>query len=143
VNSILAKREAINAGYDEAILLDTNGYVAEASGENLFIVGRDGVVRTPPLSAPILDGITRASVIKILRDSGREVQEIGFPRDALYIAEEVFFCGTAAEVTPVREVDNRQIGPGKPGEVTRFVQETYFRAARGEESRYQEWLTYV
>jgi len=143
VNSILAKREAVLAGYDEAILLDISGFVAEASGENLFCVGRNGTIRTPPLSSPILAGITRDSIIRILRNSGREVSEVTFTRDALYISDEVFFSGTAAEITPVREVDNRQVGNGKPGNVTRFVQEAYFKAVRGEDPKYAEWLTYV
>ncbi len=110
---ILAKREAVLAGYDEAILLDIRGFVAEASGENIFWWAGSGTVRTPSLSSPILRGITRDTVIKLLRDSGREVQEVTFTRDALYIADEVFFTGTAAEVTPVREVDNRQVGDGQ------------------------------
>jgi branched-chain amino acid aminotransferase len=143
VNSILAKREAVLAGYDEAILLDISGFVAEASGENIFLVNKKGVIKTPPLSCPILDGITRDSVLKILRDSGRQVEEVTVTRDALYIANEVFFTGTAAEITPVREVDNRQVGAGKPGPITQYVQETYFRAVRGQEPRYIEWLTYV
>src|SRR5882672_1518985 len=112
VNSILAKREAVLGGYDEAILLDISGFVAEASGENIFCVGRHHVVRTPSLSSPILAGITRDTVIKLLRDMGREVQEVSFTRDALYIAAELFFTGTAAEITPVREVDNRVVGDG-------------------------------
>lgn len=143
VNSILAKREAVLAGYDEAILLDISGFVAEASGENLFLVNKKGTIKTPPLSSPILDGITRDSVLRILRDSGRAVEEVTFTRDALYIGNELFFTGTAAEITPVREVDNRQVGTGKPGPITQYVQETYFRAVRGQEPRYTEWLTYI
>ncbi len=143
VNSILAKREAVLAGYDEAILLDISGFVAEASGENIFAVGRHGVVRTPSLSSPILAGITRDTAIKLLRDAGREVQEVSFTRDALYIAGEVFLTGTAAEVTPVREVDNRQVGNGSPGDVTKDIQERYFNVVRGGDPKYAEWLTYV
>ena len=143
VNSILAKREAVLAGYDEAILLDISGFVAEASGENIFLVNKKGIIKTPPLSSPILDGITRDTVLKILRDSGRAVEEVTVTRDALYIANEVFFTGTAAEITPVREVDNRTVGTGKPGPITQYVQETYFRTVRGQEPRYIEWLTYV
>ncbi|XXF75568.1 branched-chain amino acid transaminase [Myxococcaceae bacterium GXIMD 01537] len=143
VNSILAKREAVLAGYDEAIMLDISGFVAEASGENIFMVNKKGIIKTPPLSSPVLDGITRDTVLKILRDSGRPVEEVTFTRDALYICNEVFFSGTAAEITPVREVDNRQVGSGQPGPITRFVQETYFRTVRGQEPRYAEWLTYV
>jgi len=143
INSILAKREAVLGGYDEAILLDISGFVAEASGENLFCIGRNGTIRTPPLSSPILAGITRDSVIRILRNSGREVSEVTFTRDAMYISDEVFFTGTAAEITPVREVDNRQVGTGKPGNVTKFVQEAYFKTVRGHDPKYAEWLTYV
>jgi branched-chain amino acid aminotransferase len=143
VNSILAKREAVVAGYDEAILLDISGFVAEASGENIFCVGKMGMIRTPPLSSPILQGITRDSVLRILKDAGREVSEVTFTRDALYIGAEVFFTGTAAEITPVREVDDRMVGTGRPGPVTKLVQETYFRAVRGQEPKYAEWLTYV
>ncbi len=143
VNSILAKREAVLAGYDEAILLDINGFVAEASGENIFQVNKKGIIKTPPLSCPVLDGITRDSVMRILRDSGREVQEVTFTRDALYITNEIFLTGTAAEITPVREVDNRTVGTGQPGPITRFVQEAYHRTVRGQEARYADWLTYV
>ncbi|AGC44759.1 branched-chain amino acid aminotransferase [Myxococcus stipitatus DSM 14675] len=143
VNSILAKREAVLAGYDEAILLDISGFVAEASGENIFMVNKKGVIKTPPLSSPILDGITRDTVLKMLRDSGRVVDEVTFTRDALYICNEIFLTGTAAEITPVREVDNRSVGAGKPGPIGTFVQETYFRTVRGMEPRYAEWLTYV
>jgi branched-chain amino acid aminotransferase len=143
VNSILAKREAVQAGYDEAILLDIHGMVAEASGENIFIVNQDGLVKTPPLSSPILDGITRKTAIALLRDAGHTVEELGFTRDALYLAREVFFTGTAAEITPVREVDNRTVGTGRPGPVVKGLQEAYFRTVRGQEAKYAEWLTYV
>jgi branched-chain amino acid aminotransferase len=143
VNSILAKREAVQAGYDEAILLDIAGFVAEASGENIFMVNKKDIVRTPPLSSPILAGITRRSVLRILRDVGHPVEEVTFTRDALYISNEVFFTGTAAEITPVREVDNRRIGTGAPGPVVKKVQDMYFRVVRGQEPRYAEWLTYV
>lgn len=143
VNSILAKREAVLGGYDEAILLDISGFVAEASGENIFMQNKEGVIKTPPLSSPILDGITRQTVLQLLRDSGRTVQEVTFTRDAMYIANEIFFTGTAAEITPVREVDNRTVGTGKPGEITKWVQEQYFRVVRGQEAKYSEWLTYI
>ncbi|MBX5484745.1 MAG: branched-chain amino acid transaminase [Myxococcaceae bacterium] len=143
VNSILAKREAVLAGYDEAILLDISGFVAEASGENIFQMNKEGVIKTPPLSSPILAGITRDTILQLLRADGRTVQEVTFTRDALYICEEVFFCGTAAEVTPVREVDNRQIGNGKVGPLTRWVQEHYFKVVRGQDDRYTHWLTWV
>ena len=141
VNSIMAKREAVLAGYDEALLLDNEGYVSEGSGENIFIV-RNGLIKTTP-SAGVLSGITRDSVISILEDEGMTVREERFTRDELYTAEEVFFTGTAAEITPVREVDDRTIGSGHPGPVTRKVQEVYFRAVKGEEERYREWLTYL
>jgi len=143
VNSILAKREAVAGGYDEAILLDISGFVAEASGENVFYVNRNGIVRTPPLSSPILSGITRDSVLRVLREAGKDMQEVTFTRDALYIADEVFLTGTAAEITPVREVDDRRVADGKPGPVTRWLQEQYARIVRGQEPKYQDWLTYV
>ncbi len=143
VNSILAKREAVLAGYDEAILLDISGFVAEASGENIFCIGRHGTVRTPSLSSPILRGITRDTVLTMLRDMGRPVEEVSFTRDALYIAGELFFTGTAAEITPVREVDNRQVGDGKPGAITQSIQQLYHRVVRGLEPKYAHWLTPV
>jgi branched-chain amino acid aminotransferase len=141
VNSILAKREVTKAGYDEALLLDTNGYVAEASGENIFLV-KDGIIKTPPLTS-ILPGITRDCVLMIAKDLGIPVQEGRFPRDELYIADEIFLTGTAAELTPVRELDDRRIGSGKPGPITKKVQEAYFAAVKGENSRYASWLTYI
>ncbi|HTN52246.1 MAG TPA: branched-chain amino acid transaminase [Anaeromyxobacter sp.] len=140
VNSFLATREAALAGYEEAILLDTEGYVAEGAGENIFIV-KNGVLQTPPLSSAVLAGITRDSVLRIARDHGIAVKEEKFTRDTMYLADELFMTGTAAEVTPVREVDNRRIGRGEPGPVTKKIQETFFRAVRGEEPRYREWLT--
>ncbi len=141
VNSILAGYEARRNGYDEALLLDVHGYVAEGCGENFFIV-RDGVVKTPPLNS-ILPGITRAAVMKILRDASIEVVEQTFPRDAVYIADEAFMTGTAAEVTPVRELDDRMIGAGVPGPVTLQVQEIFSAALHGRDARYREWLHYV
>jgi branched-chain amino acid aminotransferase len=141
VNSILAKREAIQGGFDEAIMLDTEGYVAEATGENIFIV-RDGLIKTPPLSS-VLPGITRASIITLAQDRGMPVEERRFSRDELYLADEAFFTGTAAEVTPVREVDGRRIGPGQPGPITLNLQEAFFKVVKGEDPRYQQWLTYV
>jgi len=140
VNSFLATREAALAGYEEGILLDTEGYVAEGSGENIFIV-KNGVLQTPPLSSAVLAGITRDSILRIARDQGIVVKEEKFSRDTMYLADELFMTGTAAEVTPVREVDNRRVGRGEPGPVTKKLQETYFRAVRGEEPRYREWLT--
>jgi branched-chain amino acid aminotransferase len=139
VNSFLATREAALSGYEEAILLDTEGYVAEGAGENIFIV-KNGVLQTPPLSSAVLAGITRDSVLRIARDLGVPVKEEKFTRDTMYLADELFMTGTAAEVTPVREVDNRRIGKGEPGPVTKRIQETFFRAVRGEEQRYREWL---
>ncbi|BDG08364.1 branched-chain amino acid transaminase [Anaeromyxobacter paludicola] len=141
VNSILANREAVLAGYDEAILLDTDGYVAEGSGENIYIV-KDGTIFTPPLSSPVLAGITRDSVLRIARDQGVPVVEQKFTRDTMYIADELFMTGTAAEVTPVREVDNRRIGKGEPGPVTRALQSGFFRAVKGEDPKYRDWLSF-
>jgi branched-chain amino acid aminotransferase len=140
VNSFLATREAALAGYQEAILLDTEGYVAEGAGENIYMV-KDGVLTTPPLSSAVLAGITRDSILKIARDSGIAVREDRFTRDTMYLADEVFMTGTAAEVTPVREVDNRRIGAGTAGPVTRKLQEAFFRAVKGEDAKYREWLT--
>lgn len=142
INSILAKREVVRVGYDEAILLDSAGYVAEASGENIFLV-RDGVIFTPPLDSPILAGITRDTSLTLLRELGYEVIEQTFTRDDMYIADEIFFCGTAAEVTPVREVDDRRVGTGKPGPVTKAIQERYFDVVRGSATDHDEWLTFI
>lgn len=142
INSILAKREVLKAGYEEALLLDSEGYVAEASGENIFIV-KNGRVRTTPSGASILVGITRDSVCTLLQDSGTPVTFDRFTRDEVYLADEVFLTGTAAEVTPIREVDDRRIGTGKPGPVTRKVQELFFSIIRGENSKYQGWLEVV
>jgi len=141
VNSIFAKMEAIEAGVDEAILLDTRGFVTEGSGENLFWV-RDGVIYTTP-TATVLEGITRNAVIKIAQDMGYQVQEKYICRDKLYISDEVFFTGTAAEVTPIREIDNYQIGEGKRGPVTENIQKKFFAIAKGEEEKYLSWLDYI
>jgi branched-chain amino acid aminotransferase len=141
-NSTLAKREARAAGYDEAILLDTSGFVCEGSGENLFIV-KDGTVYTPPLSASILAGVTRDTVITLAREEGLSVVEGVFTRDQLYLADEVFFTGTAVEVTPVREVDDRPIGDGKVGPITRQLQARYFDVVKGRDESHPEWLTAV
>jgi branched-chain amino acid aminotransferase len=141
VNSILAKREALLDGYDEAILLDTQGLVAEASGENIFLV-RDGMLVTPPLAA-ILAGITRASVVEIARDKGIPVEERPVTRDELYIADEIFLTGTAAEVTPIREVDRRTIGGGGRGPVTKTLQAAFFDAVAGRDRKHERWLTYL
>ncbi len=139
VNSVLAKMEAKEDGYDEALMLDVNGFVSEATGENFFIV-RNGVIKTTPLTS-ILDGITRNSVLTIARDLGYVVQEQQFTRDEVYVSDEAFFSGTAAEITPVREMDNRTIGEGKAGPVTKAIQDAYFRAVRGQNPAYASWLT--
>jgi len=141
VNSILAKREVTRMGYDEAIMLDTNGLVAECSGENIFIVRR-GVLKTPPLVS-VLEGITRDSVIRIARDKGIEVVEQSITRDEVYCADEMFLTGTAAEITPVREVDDRTIGAGARGPITRTIQTTFFDAVHGRDRKYESWLTRV
>ncbi|MDI6744580.1 MAG: branched-chain amino acid transaminase [Thermodesulfovibrionales bacterium] len=141
INSQLAKKEAISLGYDEALLLDTDGYVAEGSGENIFIV-RDGRLKTTPLTS-VLEGITRESIMKIARDEKIEVIEERFTRDELYIADEAFFTGTAAEVTPIREVDGRIIGEGKAGKVTKKLQSVFFDSVKGKNKKYGSWLTYV
>jgi branched-chain amino acid aminotransferase len=141
-NSIMAKREAKMAGYDEAILMDVSGYVSEGSGENLFIV-KKGKLMTPPLSASILGGITRDSVLTLAREEGLPVAEEMITRDQLYLADEVFFTGTAAEVTPIREVDNRKIGEGVMGPITRRIQKRYFDVVKGSDNSHPEWLTRV
>jgi branched-chain amino acid aminotransferase len=141
VNSILAKREALLDGYDEAILLDSSGFVAEASGENVFMV-RGGELRTPPLQT-VLEGITRASLIELARDKGIAVAETTITRDELYVADEVFLTGTAAELTPVREIDHRQIGAGRRGPIAKTLQEAFFAAAQGRDAKYERWLRTV
>lgn len=141
VTSVLAKRMAIKSGFDEALMLDPQGYVAEGTGENIFVV-KNGVVRTPPTAAAILAGITRDSAITILRERGVEVREEHIARDELYVADEVFLTGTAAEITPVREIDHRRIGRGE-WPITRGVQETYFQIVKGSDAKHDHWLTYV
>ena len=141
VNSLLAKREAISCGYDEALLLDTSGYVAEGSGQNIFIVRR-GILKTVPLTA-ILEGITRDTVIEIAQNEDIPVKETNFTRDELYIADEAFFTGTASEITPIREVDGRVIGKGMPGPITKKLQFLFFRIVSGKEKAYKSWLTYI
>jgi branched-chain amino acid aminotransferase len=140
INSSLAKVEAVKAGYDEAIMLNTQGFVAECTGENLFIV-KDGVVITPPTSSGALAGITRDSIMTIARDLGYPVQEQQLLRHDLYLADEAFLTGTAAEVVPIRSVDDREVG--NRGPITRTLQETYFAAVRGEVEQYKDWLEYV
>ncbi len=139
VNSQLAKIEAKEDGYDEAVLLDTDGYVAEGPGENIFIV-KKGVLKTTPLTS-VLDGITRDTIIQLAHKQNIPFKEERFTRDDLYLAEEAFFTGTAAEMTPIREVDGRDIGSGKPGPITKSLQEAFFRTVRGEQA--SSWLTAV
>lgn len=141
VNSVLAKKEAMKLGYDEALMLDTEGYVSEASGENIFIV-KNGVLKTTPLTS-ILPGITRDSVIQIARSRKIPVVEEKFTRDELYTAHEAFFTGTAAEMTPIREVDDRIIGEGKPGPITRELQAIFFDIVKGKNPEFKEWLDYL
>src|SRR5690606_6059168 len=140
-NSILANAEALDHGYDEAILLDTQGFVAEGSGENLFIV-RDGVLYEPDIACA-LTGITRASVHQIAADLDLRVESRRLTRDDLYIADEAFFTGTAAEVTPIREIDGRQIGIGERGPVTTRIQKAFFDAVSGKTPKYHHWLSRV
>ncbi len=141
VNSQIAKTEAIACGYDEAILLDTEGYVSEGSGENVFIV-RDGRIKTTPLTS-ILEGITRDSIIRIARDEKIPVIEERFTRDEIYISDEAFFSGTAAEVTPIREVDGRKIGDGRRGKITKKLQDIFFDVVKGKNKKYPSWLTKI
>ena len=141
VNSQLAKKEAITCGYDEALLLDTEGYVSEGSGENIFMV-RNGMLKTTPLTS-ILEGITRNSIMTIAADQKIRVAEERFTRDEMYIADEAFFTGTAAEVTPVRELDGRIIGTGRPGPITRKIQSIFFDIVKGKNKKYVSWLTKV
>ncbi|RLK35614.1 branched-chain amino acid transaminase [Cupriavidus plantarum] len=141
INSILANQEATGLGYDEALLLDTDGYVSEGSGENVFIV-RNGVIYTPDL-ASCLDGITRDATLTIARDLGIEVREKRITRDEMYCADEAFFTGTAAEVTPIRELDDRVIGEGRRGPLTQRIQEAFFAAVGGTDEKYKKWLTLV
>ena len=142
LNSILAKQEAVKNHYDEAILLNYEGFVSEGSGENIFVV-KNGAVTTPPVTAGILEGITRDSVMTMLRDDGHQVREANVTRSDLYYADEVFFTGTAAEVTPVREVDDRPVGEGRPGPVTRNAQDLFQKAVTGRLQAYRHWLDYV
>ena len=142
LNSVLAKIEATKAGYQESILLDSHGFVCEGSGENIYVV-RDGVVLTPPQSAGILDGICRKSVLTIARDLGYEVVERDLARAELYLADEVFLSGTAAEMVPVREIDDHTIGGGERGPVTAAIQAVFVDALHGRAERYREWLDIV
>lgn len=142
MNSALAKVEAVKSGYDEAILLSPQGFVSECTGENLFVV-KNGVIYTPPSTAGALEGITQASVMRIARDLGYEVAVENLLRSDLYISDEIFLCGTAAEVVPVASVDDRLAGDGRPGEITRAIQSTYNEVVRGKLDRYKDWVTYV
>lgn len=141
VNSVMAKLEVTSLGFDEAIMLDTEGYVSEGSGENIFIV-RNGTLKTPSLTS-ILEGITRNSTMEIALDEGIQVVTERFTRDELYIADEAFLTGTAAEITPIREVDGRTIGDGVPGPVTRRLQERFFDVVRGKDEKFINWLDFV
>lgn len=141
MNSMLALQEAISCGYDEAMLLDTEGYVAEGSGENIFLV-HDGVLYTPDLTSA-LDGITRRTILALADEEGLKVVEKRITRDEVYIADEAFFTGTAAEVTPIREVDNRAIGEGVRGPITQRLQSLYFDVVKGRHPKHRGWLTFV
>jgi branched-chain amino acid aminotransferase len=142
INSILAKIEAVNDGYDEAIMLNADGAISEGSGENLFLIS-NGVVYSPPIATGCLDGITRDTVITLLRDDGYEIVEKTIHRSDMYYCDEMFMTGTAAEVTPIREIDNRAIGTGKPGPVTKRAQQLYADAFTGKLDEYSHWLDYV
>lgn len=142
LNSVLAKVESVKAGYEEAILLDDHGYVCEGTGENIYVV-REGVIATPGQSNSILDGITRRSVMQIAEDLGYRVVERDIGRAELYLADEIFMSGTAAELVPVREVDDHRIGAGEPGEITRVMQTAFDEAIHGRSERYREWLDVV
>jgi branched-chain amino acid aminotransferase len=141
INSMLALNEALTSGYDEAMLLDVDGFVAEGSGENIFIV-RDGVLYTPDLTSA-LEGITRDTIVQLAQDEGLKVREKRITRDEVYLADEAFFTGTAAEVTPIREVDDRMIGQGGRGPVTERLQALYFDVVHGRKHDYTDWLTLV
>jgi len=140
-NSILARWEAVKTGYDEALLLDQEGFAAEATGENIFIT-KDGIIKTPPLMG-VLPGITRDSVIAIAKEAGFIINEERLTRDEFYIADEVFLCGTAAEITPVREIDGRTIGKDTPGRITKFLQNRFQDIIRGRADRYFDWLMLI
>ena len=142
INSSLAKVEALRAGYDEAIMLSEDGYLAEGTGENIFVI-RDGAIHTPPLSDGPLGGITRTSVMTIARDLGYEVHETSLVRTDLFLADEAFLTGTAAELTPIAEIEGRKIGEGKRGPITEKVQATFMDTVQGKVSQYDHWLTYV
>jgi branched-chain amino acid aminotransferase len=142
VTSVLAKRMANKSGFDEALMLDPQGMVAEGTGENIFVV-KHGVVRTPPTSSAILAGITRETAITLLREQGVEVREMPVARDELYTADEIFLTGTAAEITPVRDIDHRKIGRGESGPITQRLQKSFFSIVKGDDAKHNEWLTFV
>jgi branched-chain amino acid aminotransferase len=142
LNSILAKVEALNHGYDEAIMLDFRGYVSEGPGENIFLVKNETLL-TPPEHASILIGITRDSIIKIAKNLEYKVEEVDITKEMLYEADEAFFTGTATEVVPICEIDGKKVGDGKPGKITLRIQSEYLKAVRGENPEYECWLTYV
>jgi branched-chain amino acid aminotransferase len=142
INSSMAKVEALKAGYDEAIMLSPQGYVSECTGENIFVV-KSGRIITPPVSAGALEGITQSSVFTIARDEGIEVEVGNILRSDLYTADEAFLSGTAAEIVPIRSVDDRVVGAGEPGPITKRIQEVYFSAVRGEIDRYKDWNEHV
>jgi branched-chain amino acid aminotransferase len=143
INSSLAKVEAVRAGYDEAVMCTTEGYVSEGTGENIFTV-RDGRILTPPTSAVgALEGVTAGAVRTIAHDLGYDVAEVLMRRTDLYLADEAFLTGTAAEVVPIASVDDRLLGEGKPGPVTKSIQERFYSAVRGEDDRYKDWLEHV
>jgi branched-chain amino acid aminotransferase len=141
-NSILANMEATDEGYDEALLLDSQGFVSEGAGENVFVV-KDGVIYTPDLSAGALNGITRNTVLQIAKDLGIDVVQKRITRDEIYISDELFFTGTAAEVTPIRELDRVEIGAGSRGPVTEKIQSAFFDIVNGRNAKYDHWLTKV
>jgi branched-chain amino acid aminotransferase len=141
MTSVLAKREAVLDGYDEAIFLDADGYVSEGTGENIFIVKNNVLITTPVTS--ILNGITRDSIMKIANDLGFSLEERRFTRDEIYVADEAFLTGTAAEVTPIRELDHRIIGRGLIGKITEELQETFFEILKGKNDKYKDWLEYI
>jgi branched-chain amino acid aminotransferase len=140
INSILGKLESLNSGYDEALMLDYRGFVSEGPGENIFMV-KNNIIYTPPEQASILRGITRNSVITIAKDLGFEVRETDITRGELYLADEVFFTGTAAEITPIREIDGYKIGD--PGKITRKIQQKFFEIIRGKDKKYISWLDFL
>jgi branched-chain amino acid aminotransferase len=142
LNSVLAKIESLKAGYEEAIMLDDKGYVCEGSGENIFVI-KDGAISTPPQAAAILDGINRKSCMRIARDLGYEVVERNLVRAELALADEVFLTGTAAELTPLREIDDIAIGEGIPGPITREIQAAFDDALHGRSPQYADWLDLV